>query len=214
MRRDAPAGSMSLDWPGAILSKARRSPNTFSMRPIPLAGADASLICTLSSEEILHRPLACRWHTSEVLPTMPSSPDGDPPVPAPHNAVPERGSRHVPGIGGSVVHWRGYADHWNEGFFLGIRTHNRNAALRNLRHSGSVHSKNRNEIPRILLYHSDYSSQREDASAGMSPVQDPLRAAVRIAIHVLATHSLSRSRIFRCAYGIEEPEQLFHPGHF
>ena len=46
MRRDARAGNMSPGGPGAILWDARRSPITFSTRPIPLAGAGSSLIYT------------------------------------------------------------------------------------------------------------------------------------------------------------------------
>jgi hypothetical protein len=77
-----------------------------------------------------------------------------------------------------IVHWRGYADHRNQGLLLGIGNHNRNAAVRNLWNPGPVHSKNGNEISRMLLYYSDHSSQREDACARVSPVQDPLRAEV------------------------------------
>lgn len=77
-----------------------------------------------------------------------------------------------------VVHWRGYVNHRNEDLFLGIRNYSRTDALRNLRDPGPVHSKNGNEIPRILLHHSDDSSQREDACGGVSPVQNPLRAEV------------------------------------
>jgi hypothetical protein len=42
MRRPRPA-STSLDWPGAVLSQARRLPTTFSIRPLSLAGAGGSL---------------------------------------------------------------------------------------------------------------------------------------------------------------------------
>lgn len=77
MRRDARAGNMSLDGPGAVLSKARRSPITFPMRPVPLAGAGSSLICTLSSDEI--STLAICWsvgvtsplHSRYSLPAIP-----------------------------------------------------------------------------------------------------------------------------------------------
>jgi hypothetical protein len=41
-RRPRPA-STSLDWPGAVPLQARRLPITFSIRPLPLAGAGGSL---------------------------------------------------------------------------------------------------------------------------------------------------------------------------
>ena len=52
MTQDARAGGISPDGPGAIPSNARPSPITFFMRPVPLAGAGGSSICTLSSDEI------------------------------------------------------------------------------------------------------------------------------------------------------------------
>src|SRR5579872_7304589 len=52
MRQDVRAGSISLDGPGAILSNALLWPITFFTRPVPLAGAGGSLMCTLSSDEI------------------------------------------------------------------------------------------------------------------------------------------------------------------
>lgn len=53
MGQDARAGDISPDGHGAIPSKARRSPITFFMRPVQLAGAGGSLMCTLRSVRLI-----------------------------------------------------------------------------------------------------------------------------------------------------------------
>ena len=55
MTQNARAGSISPDGPGAILSNSPRSPITFFIPLVPLAGAGGSSISTLSSERFLPR---------------------------------------------------------------------------------------------------------------------------------------------------------------
>jgi hypothetical protein len=68
MRRDARAANMSLDGHGAVQPESRRSRNTFPMRPIPLAGAGDSLMCTLRDVRfVVMRFLPWRFVTTRTI---------------------------------------------------------------------------------------------------------------------------------------------------